>query len=247
MRDKQCEVIRRELEEAALNEQFSGKAAEHMQKCSGCREFQRQQMKLRQIVGSLGTVDAPADFDFRLRARLAADSDRASVRFWSFAVRGLATVAVLVVFGVGAVMVWQRSQEVEPTVANAPQQETQQPQQPETTRREEEVQAGRHSETRVVANNTTSRRNLFRPVVKKQRQPIATRDISSVRASVTHLAQPALATTATVFPIEASLQAVKVSLDDGRGNARTISIPTVSFGSQRVPATANQLAQTGVW
>ena len=43
------------------------------------------------------------------RARLAADSQAPSFRFWSFTVKGLATAAVLVVFGVGAVIVWQRA------------------------------------------------------------------------------------------------------------------------------------------
>ncbi len=81
MREKQCEVIRRELEEVALNDEFSGAAAEHLRGCADCREFQRQQTKLRQIVGSLGTVNAPADFDFRLRARLAADSERSGSAF----------------------------------------------------------------------------------------------------------------------------------------------------------------------
>src|SRR5688572_32199860 len=70
MKDKRCELVRRELEELKLNEEFSAAAAEHLQTCSDCRDFQRQQTKLRQIVGSLGTVNAPADFDFRLRARL---------------------------------------------------------------------------------------------------------------------------------------------------------------------------------
>src|ERR1044072_4683388 len=107
MRDKQCEEIRRELEEVALNEEFSGAAAEHMGGCVDCREFQRQQLKLRQIVGSLGVVSAPADFDFRLRARLAADSDKYGIRFWTCAVRGLATVAVLFVFELGGAIVWQ--------------------------------------------------------------------------------------------------------------------------------------------
>jgi hypothetical protein len=51
----------------------------------------------------------------------------------------------------------------------------------------------------------------------------------------------------TVFPIDASLQSLKFSLDDGRGNARTISVPTISFGSQRVLQNANQFAPKGVW
>ena len=71
MRETKCELVRRELDELMLEEEFSRATAEHLEACAGCREFQRQQTKLRQIVGGLGTVAAPPDFDFRLRARLA--------------------------------------------------------------------------------------------------------------------------------------------------------------------------------
>jgi len=67
MKERQCELIRRELDELMLNEDLSAAAAEHLRDCASCQEFRRQQTKLRQIVGSLGTVNAPADFDFRLR------------------------------------------------------------------------------------------------------------------------------------------------------------------------------------
>src|ERR1043166_9657590 len=108
MKHTRCEPVRRELEESMLNDAFSATTAEHLRGCAECREFQREQTKLREIVGSLGTVNAPPDFDFRLRARLAADSQGAGFRYWSFAVKGLATAAILVVFGVGIAVVWQR-------------------------------------------------------------------------------------------------------------------------------------------
>lgn len=250
MRDKQCDVFRRELEELAPNEEFSDKGAGHLRACADCREFQRQQVSLRQIIGSLGTVNAPADFDFRLRARLAADSDRSGFRYWSFAVRGLATVAVLVVFGVGAMMIWQRTRQVEtgPAIAEAPRPDVSQPEprQTETPKVDEVSNPGLLNESAGVANNTTPRRNTGSPFVKRPKQPVASFAISSEGANVVSLSQPAL-DTAPVFPIDASLQSVKVSLDDGRGNARTISFPTVTFGSQRAPANANQLASKGVW
>ena len=251
MRDKQCEVFRRELEEAALNEEFSVAAAEHLRGCSDCREFQRQQTKLRQIVGSLGTVNAPADFDFRLRARLAADSERSSVRYWSFAVRGLATVAVLVVFGVGAAIVWQSTRH-DTSVADAqpapqqPQQGQAAPQQPESARNEDQGRANVPNDVEVAVDNT-QKRNINRPIANRPGQRITAVDRSSVGAKVVTLGESMLDNTAPVFQIEASLQSVKVSLDDGRGNARTISFPTVTFGSQRVLATGNQFASKGDW
>ena len=254
MRDKQCEVIRRELEELTLNEEFSVATAAHIRGCADCREFQRQQTKLRQIVGSLGTVNAPADFDFRLRARLAADSETSGVRYWSCAVRGLATVAVLVVFGVGATIVWQRMR-TEPAGPVAQEQGAPPHEQPaqagaqvplEPNRTEEPARSGLREESSVVAANTPARRTVPRPAAFKSRVPIATLERSSTAARVYPITQPAL-DSATVFPIEASLQSVKISLDDGRGNARTISFPTVTFGSQRVMATGNQFNSQGVW
>jgi len=248
MKDKRCEPVRRELEELMLNEDFSTTVAEHLHTCIACRDFQRQQMKLRQIVGSLGTVNAPADFDFRLRARLAADSEAPSFRFWSFTVKGLATAAVLVVFGVGAVVVWQRTHEPQPpVVAEAP------PPVQEPGRSEEPVSREGNSTAHApepipVAENTAPqrRRSERSRFANAPKRTVSTVDFSSERANVVSNTRFAI-NTATVFPIEASLQSVKVSLDDGRGNARTISFPTVSFGSQRVLTTPNQFAPKGAW
>jgi hypothetical protein len=251
MKDKRCGPVRRELEERMLNEDFSTATVEHLQTCADCREFQRQQTKLRQIVGGLDTVSAPADFDFRLRARLAAESQEPSFRFRTFAVKGLATAAVLVVFGVGAVVVWQRTHEPAPVVAEAPPQVVEPPQvaTPPGGHEEQnrEAAAVRHQATpAAVADNTTRRRRSERAVAANGPTRVATIDSSSERAPRFNNTHPVVDTT-TMFPIEASSQSVKVSLDDGRGNARTISFPTVSFGSQRVPTTANQLAPKGAW
>lgn len=240
MNDKRCEVIRRELEELMLNEELSTTATEHLQACVDCREFQRQQTKLRQMVGNLGTISAPADFDFRLRARLAADAQTATSRNWLFAVKGLATAALLLVFGVGAVVLWPRAHEPQIPIASLPE-----PAPPQISNGE--VKAVQTiGVTPAVAENNTPPRKTERQAAPRSKRPLATVDFSSERADVISNARPAL-NTATVFPIEASLQSVRVSLDDGRGNARTISFPPVSFGSQRVLTTANQFAPKGVW
>ena len=60
MRENNCEVVRRELDELTMGEACSTAATEHLRDCASCREFYEQQTKLRQIVGSLGTVEAPA-------------------------------------------------------------------------------------------------------------------------------------------------------------------------------------------
>jgi len=249
MKDKRCEPVRRELEELMLSEDFSAATGAHLRTCTDCREFQRQQTKLRQIVGGLGTVNAPPDFDFRLRARLVADAEAPSFRFWTFTVKGLATAAVLVVFGVGAIVVWQRGHEPQsPAVAVTPPPQVEQPVLREEPNRTASTDAHEHFVTSVIADNATpSRRKPERQrVASTPKRTVSSVDFSSERATVISNTRPAV-NNATVIPIEASLQSVKVSLDDGRGNERTISFPTVSFGSQRVLTSANQFAPKGAW
>ena len=250
MKDTRCEPVRRELEELLLNEEFSATAADHLQTCADCRAFQREQTKLRQIVGSLGTVSAPADFDFRLRARLADDSAGGGFRYWSFAVKGLATAAILVMFGAGVALVWQR-EKPQPSLADATRTEQKQPDQMTVSAPTRDVTTPQVTPLapdvrRTFAANTEPKRRVERPFIAKSKRSLTAVDFSSERANVVSNARPAL-NNAPVFPIEASLQSLKVSLDDGRGNARTISFPSVSFGSQRVLTNANQFAPKGIW
>jgi hypothetical protein len=247
MRKNNCEVIRRQIDELMLDEAASASVSEHLNGCSGCREFQRTQRKLRQMVGSLGTVAAPADFEFRLRARLANDATGTlpfGFAYWPFTRRGLAVASVLILFAVGAVMVWNvTNQPATPTVAEqnppaAPPRETpRQIQRPAGPQQTPEFRA-------AVPESNPQRIHNERPVQAGQRvkRQLSSVDFSSTRAEVMGATDPAV-----VFPIDASLQPMRVSLDDGRGNARTISVPTISFGSQRTLTGGNQFTQKGSW
>jgi hypothetical protein len=67
-----CKVFRQEIEELETGEPLSIGAQAHVNACVACRTFQTERLALRRLVGSLGAVSAPPDFDFRLRARLSA-------------------------------------------------------------------------------------------------------------------------------------------------------------------------------
>ena len=241
MRKNNCEVIRLELDELMLDQACSPAAVEHLRECAACREFHQKQTKLRQIVGGLGTVAAPPDFDFRLRARLANEASSATFHLKSFAQRGLAVAAVLIAVATGIVLV--RNMMNRPTqVAVEQPPKVQQPapipvESPKTAVNPQEVSA--------AVENGPQRIRKERPVQAsaKVRRPAVAIDFSSERADVINGSVAA----STVFPIDASLQSLKVSLDDGRGNARTISLPTITFGSQRVLQNANQFAPKGIW
>ena len=244
MRKNNCELIRRELDELMPDEACSTAATVHLRECAPCREFQEQQTKLRQIVRSLGTVEAPADFDFRLRARLANEPSGASY-FWPFARRGLAVAAMLLLFATGAVVVRN--------VLNEPRNVDEVARQPELSKPAVTSEQPPAATTNISAPTTVAVNDEEPPVIRKGRRPqieykkraVSSIDFSKERAEVIGVMERAGVSAA--FPIDASLQPFTVSLDDGRGNAKTISVPTISFGSQQIVPTGNQVAPKRDW
>ena len=254
MRKNICEEIRRELDELTLDETCSTAAVEHLRGCGACREFQEKQTKLRQIVGSLGTVSAPADFDFRLRARLANESS--SVSHFSFLSsfmsgpvlrRGLVAAVLLLVlanfaFLLRTVVKHRMASDEFAKQQAAQKNETPKPQETITANTQETPKQG---DVAGIPNVQPQKKRTERPrqVATKNPRQLATVDFASTRAEVINGADPSYA-----FPIDASsVQYFKLSVDDGRGNAKTISVPTISFGSQRLMQNANQLAPKRVW
>jgi hypothetical protein len=260
MRKNNCELIRRELDELMLDETCSTEALEHLRECGACREFHEKQTKLRQIVGSLGTVAAPADFDFRLRARLANESSSGTSPF-SFVAnlmlgpvlrRGFAAVAVLVVFAIGAYMVRTALNRPATTTAGEMAKQSPVPAPNEAAKPLQETvnptsELPKSPDVTTVQNKRLQGNRIERAgLVAGRNKPLATKEISSTGATVIGNAEPV--GTSTPFSIDASsLQYFRVSVDDGRGNAKTIFVPTISFGSQRLMQNANQFAPKRVW
>ena len=244
MRKNNCEVIRQELDELMLGETSSAAVVEHLRECAACREFNEKQTRLRQIVGSLGTVSAPPDFDFRLRARLASDASGAAFHFWPLARKGLAFAVVLLLFVMGALLVrsvFNRPQENK-QLATTDQHNTTPPPQPMATI---ESQREPNPEQQLMASSSDTHPKLIRNERPSRiKRTLATQDFSFDAAPV-YGREPAGAF--EVMPLDSMQQSFRVSLDDGRGNARTISVPSISFGSQRMLQTGNQYASKRDW
>ena len=246
MSKNNCEVIRQELDELMLDETISTRAVEHLRECAACREFNEKQTRLRHIVGSLGTVSAPADFDFRLRARLA-NSNGAAFHFWPAARRGLAFAAVLLVFVTGAIFV--RNVFNRPTqpaqVATTDQHNITAP----TPAPQVAPTVEQRYDSAPAPTFTASDKQRPQPVRNERpariKRPLVAEDFSSERALLLKDREPT--GTFEVLPQDSSLQSYKFSFDDGRGNARTISVPTISFGSQRMLPTGSQYASKRDW
>ena len=252
MRETKCETVRRELEELILNDECSMYATQHMRECGDCREFHQKQTKLRQIVGSLGTVEAPPDFDFRLRARLAnepsSNSFHVRIMQWSFASKGFAVATLMLLF-VGGVVYVRTIMNQSAQVNTIAEQRTEPPQPaPKPSQNEARV----NNPAPVVAFDSASDNAPPRVTGERRVSPGKKPQLATVDSAVE---RPILISNSqlhsAIFSIDtsASLEPFKVSLDDGRGNARTISVPTITFGSQKVLPNSNQFVQknVGVW
>jgi hypothetical protein len=76
-------------------------------------ELSRDEQRLRGMLGALDRVEAPPDFDFRLKARIAAAAPRRDFRSWVFALRfGVPALLLLMVLGAAGLFL-TRSGEVE--------------------------------------------------------------------------------------------------------------------------------------
>lgn len=102
-----CQSCRNEIEELELGESLSVEAAAHVNTCMPCGAFYHERLSLRRLVESLEPVSAPPDFEFRLRARLAANGNSGNHQhsFWrSFIIStpaiGLAATFMLLVGGI---------------------------------------------------------------------------------------------------------------------------------------------------
>ncbi|HSE32327.1 MAG TPA: hypothetical protein VLA93_12220 [Pyrinomonadaceae bacterium] len=248
-----CHQVRSEIEEKDLTASLSAGALEHLRRCRECQEFQGKETKLRQIVSSLETVAAPPDFDFRLRARLASEGNGASyrsmaaVRVWRM--RSAAVAAMLLIFA-ATIFVIRQNQTVEPAndfkvvaegnTVPSPARPSESP----TTPSEDRVLTQQDPGNIAGAKSNNPRRAF----TATSRRPASSIDFGSQPAPVVSTDQNMASM--TTFPLDVSQPSFTVSLDDGRGTSRTISVPTVSFGSRRVLNTSvssNQYAPKGDW
>jgi hypothetical protein len=248
-----CSAIQRKLDELLLNDGLGSEISTHLDGCAECSDFHSKRTSLRQLVGSLRTVPAPADFDFRLRARLANENTGSTLRFWSNPYRTVAAALVVALLvGVSFVvfqMVRSKGTSVNvtsgggnPTKIIAAPQVT-----PQIIRVEEQKQ---QTDSESMAAKGPQFRNVIQkrglPSDSRNKRAMAVTELSSDRAPLVRDSKSEVSSEA-IFPVDASQRSLRMSLFDSRGNPKTISLPSVSFGSQRLVPTNTSYAQKGVW
>jgi hypothetical protein len=239
MNSKTCREVRREIDESDLRLSLSAEVVTHVASCAPCRQFQHERSRLRELVGSLEPVTAPPDFDMRLRARIAAERQRParSSFFPQFLMSTPAMAAVALVIVLAASIVWfsQRNRSQSPLTATG---SSSQP----TKSSEAGLPVKSEATAPIVADVTNPEtadsvnhgdvpRALHRSNEVAMARPRSLAGDFDVR--------PAMTISRTVdSPGEVSLSApdkpMVVSVEDESGVRRNISLPPVSFGSQRL-------------
>jgi len=115
-----CKTCRAEIEDLKNYESLGEEAGGHLRVCAACRSFYDEQRALKDLLRELEVVSAPADFDFRLRARLAASKRTEGRRFFGSGFSpGIISITLATCFAV-ATGIALYSRRESPVITSAP-------------------------------------------------------------------------------------------------------------------------------
>ena len=243
MNSRECRTTRQEIEQSKLHQRLSVPAFRHIETCRACQEFQLERTRLRELIGSLEPVAAPGDFDVRLRARIAADRQQGARGsfFNRFVVSTPAIAAAAVMVMLAGAIVWlaQHQRNQQSTIASGVPARTEQAISPSDKRAESTdstsptVPAATNPGVTLIAEAPRGR-NPYRDTSARSggdRRPIASATDFNVTGaeSIRQGEQQA-----GEVSLSAPVKPLVVSLEDVSGTKRRISLPPVSFGSQRL-------------
>jgi hypothetical protein len=234
MRSLECRVTRQQIDELELGERPSERATAHLSLCAGCRDFRAERNELRQLVGSLDSVVAPADFEMRLRARIAREQSPSQEPFFARLIRTPALAAAALFVMVGGTLVWVAQRDIEPSTPVAT------VQQPSPVAKASDS-ATTTSTDAAEANTSTDEgaQSVSSGTTRKSRVGSRGRsqDYSVLPADSVRQGDQAY--------VNAPSKPVVFALEDERGTKRKISLPPVSFGSQSLVDNRVPVSYTG--
>jgi hypothetical protein len=203
-------------------------------------------MRLRELVGGLQPVTAPADFEMRLRARIARERDLPQQPFifrLMMSTPAIVVTAVLVI-AVGAIVFLSQRNRTQPpsqlaTGNNQPSVQNSQPavaqdQKPEPIQTVSPVNDDRDKpkQTTMVVRNAPKSNpsvNTFPPAEDRSVRSAQSFQMLDRNGEVT---------------LAAPLKPMVVTVYDEHGNTRKIQLPPISFGSQRLTNNRAQVSMT---
>ena len=247
MKEIGCKTVSKEIDELESGQLPGAKTQAHLEVCGPCRSFHNDRQKLRQMIAGLETVEAPGDFDFRLRARLANLRAERVPAFSSFGfgLPSIALAVLVILLGVGIYMRGTTN-----SVNDRPLAQLETPQSAEPLPVQHASPADPNSIELAASQEAaglTSSAQRVAPLKERVRSRKVNR--SSNSNAVRRDDFVAKSETSAMFPLEAA-EPLRVSVDYATGGSRTISLPAVSFGSQQVVATGASMVKTSartVW
>jgi hypothetical protein len=242
----ECKAYRREIDGAADGGRMSSDARAHAALCGACGDEVRVRQSLRALVGGLDKVEAPADFEFRLRARMAASKrDGGRGHFggarWLY---GFAPVAVAACFVVVSATLYFRQAPrtppaVAPAVAHNPAPNVEPDRAPSAgVKNSSTAGAGEVKDVAKVNPGGATSPKRDKPARRFDARAAQSREVASGgerRADVEQRTLVSSVTSAqvlTLIPVKASAEPMRVILRDEGGAERVVSMRSVSFGSQ---------------
>jgi len=242
-----CRDVRQEIDQSELRESLSAGSEAHVGVCAACATFRDERLRLRELVGGLQPVTAPADFDMRLRARIARERDLPRQPFIFRFVMGTPAivVAAVLVIAVGAIVfLSQKNRSPEPTLASDKGSESVKPdpapivivkdQTPEISPSSPagSDSPGKPKQTPLVVRSTP--RSGLPATGGSQVDDFSVRGAQPVR----------LIDRAGEVSLTAPQKPMVVTMYDEHGGTRKIQLPPISFGSQRLTNNRTQVSMT---
>ncbi|MEA2206732.1 MAG: hypothetical protein QOE77_3508 [Blastocatellia bacterium] len=256
-----CRNVRSEINLLELHDALTNDASAHLVNCADCREVAEQSASLRTLVASLGNVTAPENFDMRLRARLARDRQPASgwMNFWrqgnGVPAYALAFALILLV-GVVVFLRPRGSEQVAGTIPPAASLNGTTTEKPLTATTalngsgrtnpspgSDGIQPAPLPLAGTPPTPGPRPRRAGSELAGNQKASPGSREYSLMPAVTVSNSDAS-----PVVSLSAPMQPLVVSMRDDRGGKRTISLPPVSFGSQKLIQSAYQpvsLASSG--
>jgi hypothetical protein len=251
MNTSECRDVRQEIDQSELGLRLSESSESHVIGCASCAAFHAERTRLRELVGSLRPVTAPADFDMRLRARIAREQAQNSTQpsiFRLFRSTPAIAFAGLIVMVVGG-LVWMNQRSAPPATPGA----SNQPAPPNPTSPSvASTQAVTRDNQVAPSSETPKGRDLS---INDQKLASAPRKNSTRISSIAGATQSSDFNTsgAPSYPMsdragEVSLTApvkpMVVTVYDEKGGSRKILLPPVSFGAQRLTDKTTPVSMT---
>jgi len=252
MSGKVCREMRREIDQSELRQTLSAEAEAHVATCPACAGFRDERFRLRELIGTLEPVVAPADFDVRLRARIARDRDTSQQPFifrLVMSTPAIAVAAVLVMVAGTVVFMNQRHRTPAPAIAatdvNKDSFGVSVPYTPVPTVAENTGESPVIG-TEPSVNPPDAPRHLNVAAKNNTKSGLATNagpevSDSAVRAAQSFQLAP---DRAGEVSLAAPVKPMIVTMYDARGGSRKIQLPPISFGSQRLTDNRTPVSMT---